>query len=131
VKGPESFWRIYEDPRATVCSTALDDVMRILDRMDRRKQLERYIADTRTNQRTFNWVIGVMFVVALGLMIAGTNIGILAMLIVGIVGIGGHWVMYAHLASHQTELANLGRRRAAPEGPQSGGHRRWDHAVEN
>jgi erythromycin esterase-like protein len=30
VKGHAGFGRIYEDPRATVCSTALDDVMRDL-----------------------------------------------------------------------------------------------------
>ena len=123
-----NFWRIYEEPGATVCSTSVDDLMRIFDRMDRREELKRYIAETRANQRTFTWVIGVMFVIAVGLMIASTNLGILAMLLVGIVGIGGHWVLYAHLASHHTELDNLQRRRT-PDVPQTGGHRRWDRTA--
>jgi hypothetical protein len=96
--------------------------------MDRRKQLQRYIEDTRANQRTFSWILAPLVALALLLLVWSSGIGLLALVIVGIIGGGGHWVLHAHLESHRTQLAELGRMSKPPEGPQSGGHRRWNRA---
>lgn len=104
--------------------------VRIVDPMDRRKELQRYIDDTRDNQRRFNGVLTALIAATLLVLIWNSAAGVLALLIVGIVAIGGHWVLYAHLESHRTQLAELERMRRPPEGPQSGGHRRWDRAPQ-
>lgn len=94
--------------------------------MDRRKQLDRYVEDTRRNQRTFNTVLAPLLALALLLLIWSAGVGLFALLSVGLIAVTGHWVLYAHLASHRTQLAELERRARPPEGPQSGGHRRWN-----
>lgn len=94
--------------------------------MDRRAELRRYIEETRRNQRLFNLVLVPLVVVALALMIWSTTIGGFAFLGVVITAVTGHWVLYAHLASHYQQLHDLTRLKRPPEGPQSGGHRRWN-----
>jgi hypothetical protein len=94
--------------------------------MDRRKQLDRYVEETRRNQRVFNNVLAPLTALALLLLIWSTGVGLFALLGVGLIAVTGHWVLYAHLASHKTQLAELARREQPPEGPQSGGHRRWN-----
>jgi hypothetical protein len=86
--------------------------------MDRRGELEAWIANTRRNQRIFGAVM-------VPLAVAAIVIGPLAFLVVAMIGVTGFWVMYAHNEAHRTKLAELDSRARPPTGPQTGGHRRW------
>ncbi|MBA2541538.1 MAG: hypothetical protein H0V17_17985 [Deltaproteobacteria bacterium] len=97
--------------------------------MDRRAELGRYIDEPRRHQRLFTLVLAPLLLVALALMFWSTTIGGFAFLGVGITAITGHWVLYAHLASHQQQLHDLSRLKRPPEGPQTGGHRRWNRSL--
>lgn len=122
---------IYLQPGATECSTSAPETSRIVSGMDRRAQLQRYIDDTRANQRTFTWILAPLLAISLLLLIWSTGVGMLALVLVGIIAVGGHWVLHAHLESHHTQLAELGRMARPPEGPTTGGHRRWDRASQS
>ena len=86
--------------------------------MDRRQELETWIASTRRNQRIFGIAMAPLAVLAIVL-------GPLAFLFVAMIGVTGFWVMYAHNEAHLTKLEELERRVHPPTGPQTGGHRRW------
>ena len=94
--------------------------------MDRRAELRRYVEATRRNQRIFSLVIAPLVLLSLGLLIWNTTVGGFAVLAVALIAVTGHWVLYAHLASHNQQIEELGRRDRPPEGPKTGGHRRWN-----
>jgi hypothetical protein len=86
--------------------------------MDRRQELETWIAKTRRNQQIFGAVMLPVSIVAILL-------GPIAVLFAVLIAVTGYWVMYAHNEAHRTKIAELEARARPPEGPQTGGHRRW------
>jgi hypothetical protein len=87
--------------------------------MDRRQELETWIASTQRNQRVFA-------ILMIPLAVIAVVIGPLAFLFVAMIAVTGFWVMYAHNEAHRTKLEELDRRTRYPvQGSETGGHRRW------
>jgi hypothetical protein len=77
--------------------------------MDRRRELEGWIARTRRTQRTLGIVIASSAAVAIGLILWKARIGGVALAIVAIVAVCGFWVTAAHLADWRGKLDALDR----------------------
>ena len=90
--------------------------------MDRRAELERYIADTRRLQRRMAIVFAALALVAIVMFAWSTAIGVLSLICVALIAICSFWVTAAHNATHQQKLDELAR--TGGKGVPTG-HRRW------
>jgi hypothetical protein len=82
--------------------------------MERRLELEGWIAATRRNQRTLAIGIACATAVSLALCLWQPRIGLLGLALTAIVAICGFWVMAAHIADWRGRLAELGKPRQPP-----------------
>lgn len=90
--------------------------------MDRRAELEGYIADTRRLQRRMAIVFAALAAVALALLAWSTAVGVLSLICVALVAMCSFWVTAAHNASHRQKLDELAR--TGGKGVATS-HRRW------
>jgi Flp pilus assembly protein TadB len=77
--------------------------------VDRRAEIEGWIAGTRRTQRRLAIVMAGGAVVAIGLMLWNTSVGGIALGIVAIVALCGFWVTGSHLADWDDKLEQLDR----------------------
>lgn len=77
--------------------------------MDRRLELEAWIARTQGNQRKLTRGLTAGAVIAMGLMLWQLQIGMIALAIVGIVAICGFWILSSHIVEWRSQLAQLDR----------------------
>jgi hypothetical protein len=77
--------------------------------MDRRAEIEGWIAKTRQNQKKLGVGVACAAVVAIGLMLWRVAVGGVALGIVAIVALCGFWVTASHLADWQDKLDQLDR----------------------
>ena len=90
--------------------------------MDRREELQTWIAQTERLQRKMVYVFGALGVVALGLLAWSGTAGAFALICVALVAICAFWVTAAHNAAHRQKLAELDRTKGKPVAT---AHRRW------
>ena len=96
--------------------------------MDRRAELQGWIADTRRRQQRMAYVFGALVALAFVLWLWQGRIGALALFFVALVGVISYWVTAAHNAAHRQKLTELERlERMPPPGPAA--HRRWGRAT--
>lgn len=93
--------------------------------MDRRAELEGWIARTERLQRRLALVYGALVVVALALWFWNSRAGAFALLTVALVAICSFWVTAAHNAAHRQKLAELERVEDNGGKPLQTAHRRW------
>ena len=77
--------------------------------MDRRRELEGWIARTRATQRSLAIVLAAGTVISVGLMPWRTQVGLVALAIVAIVALCGFWITASHLADWRDKLDQLDR----------------------
>jgi hypothetical protein len=93
--------------------------------MDRRAELEGWIANTRRLQRRMAIVFGALAAVAVALAFWSSRAGGFAIFGVALVAICSFWVTAAHNAAHRQKLAELERVEHNGGKPLETGHRRW------
>jgi hypothetical protein len=75
--------------------------------VDRRRELEGWIARTRKTQRTLAIEVACAIVVAIGVSLWNAQIGMVALGIVAIVAVCGFWVTASHIADWRGKLDQL------------------------
>jgi uncharacterized membrane protein YphA (DoxX/SURF4 family) len=75
--------------------------------MNRRQELESWIARTRHNERTLGLLVAGATAIAIGLMAWKSSVGLVALGIVAIVAVCGFWVLVAHVADWRGKLARM------------------------
>jgi len=93
--------------------------------MDRRAELESWIATTHRLQRRMAILYGALAAVAIALTSWNRTVGGFAVLAVALVAICSFWVTAAHNAAHRQKLAELARVEANGGVPLQTAHRRW------
>ncbi len=94
--------------------------------MDERKaQLLGWIDETHRLQRKLAVVYSALAVVAIGLTIWRTTVGVFALVALGLVAIASFWVTAAHNAAHRQKLEELARVERNQGKPLTTAHRRW------
>jgi hypothetical protein len=87
--------------------------------MDRREDLERWIAGTRRHQRILKIGVTIAAVIALGLFVISKAAGGIAVFIVALVALSGFWITAGHIADWEGKLYKLDH----PEKPATGKRR--------
>lgn len=77
------------------------------DRTERRAELLGWIAETRRNQRRLAILLAGFAVIAIGIMLWRTSIGVLALVIAGMIGMIGFWITWSHIADWRARLDQL------------------------
>lgn len=77
--------------------------------MDRRAELEGWIAQTRRNQGRLALALAVATVISIGLLVWNVRIGGLVLAVVVIVAVCGFWVTTSHIADWRGKLEQLDR----------------------
>lgn len=77
--------------------------------MDRRAELEAWIARTHHTQRTLGIVLGGAAAVSIALAFWRSQVGMIGLGIVVIVAICGFWITASHVADWRTKLDQLDR----------------------
>lgn len=93
--------------------------------MDRRAELEAWIANTRRLQRRMAIAYGALGVVAFALLFWSRPAGGFALFGVALLAICSFWVTAAHNAAHRQKLTELDRVADNGGKPLKTGHRRW------
>lgn len=93
--------------------------------MDRRAELEGWIARTQRLQRRMALGYGALAVVAIALRFWSSRVGGFAIFGVVLLAICSFWVTAAHNAAHRQKLAELARVEHNGGKPLETGHRRW------
>ncbi|HEX7840620.1 MAG TPA: hypothetical protein VF469_24240 [Kofleriaceae bacterium] len=93
--------------------------------MDRRAELEGWIARTQRLQRRMALVYGALALVAISLLLWSSRAGGFAIFGVALLAICSFWVTAAHNAAHRQKLAELARVEDNGGKPLETGHRRW------
>jgi hypothetical protein len=93
--------------------------------IDRRAELEGWIAKTRRLQHRMALAYAVLGAVAIGLLTWSRPAGGFALFGVALVAICSFWVTAAHNAAHRQKLAELDRVAENDGRPLETGHRRW------
>lgn len=93
--------------------------------MDRRTELEGWIANTRRLQGRMAIAYGALTVAALALLLWSHRAGGFALFGVALLAICSFWVTAAHNAAHRQKLAELERVADNGGAPLPTGHRRW------
>jgi cytochrome bd-type quinol oxidase subunit 1 len=93
--------------------------------MDRRAELERWIAKTRRLQHRLAILYGALAVIAIALMFWSSRVGGFALFGMVLLAICSFWVTAAHNAAHRQKLAELSRVERNGGKPLPTGHRRW------
>jgi endonuclease YncB( thermonuclease family) len=93
--------------------------------MDRRAELEGWIAKTRRLQRRLAMVYIALAATAIALFAWSRPVGGFALFGVALVAICSFWVTAAHNAAHRQKLAELERVADNDGKPLETGHRRW------
>ena len=93
--------------------------------MDRRAELEGWIARTHRLQRRLGVVYGALAVIAVALMFWSNAVGGFSLFGVVLLAICSFWVTAAHNAAHRQKLAEIDRVEANGGKPLQTGHRRW------
>jgi hypothetical protein len=75
--------------------------------MDRREDLERWIAASRRNQRILRIALLVASVIAIGLFFISKAAGGIAVLSIALVALSGFWITAGHIADWQAKLYKL------------------------
>lgn len=89
--------------------------------MDRREDLERWIAGTRRTQQRLKRAIPIAAVIALALCFVNRLAGGFAIATVGLVALSGFWITGGHIADWEDKLYKLDH----PEKPATSGKRRY------
>lgn len=84
--------------------------------MDRREDLERWIAGTRRTQRQLKLGLVIASVVAVGLFFVSKAAGGIAVAIVALVALSGFWITSGHLTDWQAKLYKLDHPEQAASG---------------
>jgi hypothetical protein len=84
--------------------------------MDRRSELEGWIARTHHNQRTLAIALACAAAASIGLGLWRANLGMIGFAIVALVAICGFWITSSHIADWRGKLAQLDEP-ARPAGP--------------
>lgn len=87
--------------------------------MERREELERWIADTRRHQRTLKLVLAIGAAVAIALFFVSKAFGGIAIAILALVALSGFWITAGHIADWEDKLHKLDH----PTKPQTGRRR--------
>lgn len=93
--------------------------------MDRRAELEGWIARTHRLQRRLAVVYGALAVVAVALLSWRSAVGGFALFGVALLAICSFWVTAAHNAAHRQKLAELDQVERNGGKPLQTAHRRW------
>jgi hypothetical protein len=93
--------------------------------MDRRAELEAWIAKTNRLQRRLGLVYAALAIAAVALFLWSRVAGGFALFGVALVAICSFWVTAAHNAAHRQKLAELARVEDNDGKPLETGHRRW------
>ena len=93
--------------------------------MDRRAELESWIARTNRLQRRMAIVYGALGAAAIALLLWSHVVGGFAIFGIALLAICSFWVTAAHNASHRQKLAELARVEDNAGKPLETGHRRW------
>jgi hypothetical protein len=96
--------------------------------MDRRAELEGWIARTRRLQQRMAVLYGVLAVVAIAVLFWSRTAGGFALFGVALLAVCSFWVTAAHNAAHRQKLAELTRVEDNGGRPLETGHRRWQAA---
>jgi len=75
--------------------------------MDRREDLERWIAASRRTQRVLRIAIAIAAVIAIGLFFVSKVAGGIAVFVVALVALSGFWITAGHIADWQAKLYKL------------------------
>ena len=89
--------------------------------MDRREELERWIAGSRATWQKLRTVLIAAGVVAIALMFVSRAAGGIAIAIVGFVAVAGYWITAGHIADWQERIYKIDH----PPPPSTGGKRRY------
>jgi len=87
--------------------------------MDRREDLERWIAGTRQVQRKLKIGVTSGVVASIILLVISRPVGGIALAIVGLVALSGFWITGGHITDWEAKLYKLDH----PEKPRTGGGR--------
>ena len=93
--------------------------------MDRRAELEGWIAKTRRLQRRMAIVYGALLLAAVALVFWSHTVGGFALFGIALLAICSFWITAAHNAAHREKLAELARVEGNAGQPLQTGHRRW------
>ncbi|HEY0476356.1 MAG TPA: hypothetical protein VGD37_02480 [Kofleriaceae bacterium] len=96
--------------------------------MDRRAELEGWIARTRRLQRRMAVLYGALAAVAIAVLFWSRTAGGFALFGVALLAVCSFWVTAAHNAAHRQKLAELTRVEDNGGRPLETGHRRWQAA---
>lgn len=94
----------------------------------RRDELHQWIADTRRLQRRMGYGFAAAVVLCIAMLFWHRALGVLMLVSIGGTAVASYWITAAHIAAHRQKLDELDRaerQKVTPEGPQTGGHRRW------
>lgn len=83
--------------------------------MERREDLERWIAGSRRVQQKLKLGIATGVIVAIALLVISRPVGGIALAIVGMVALAGYWITAGHIADWEERLYKLDH----PEKPSS------------
>jgi len=75
--------------------------------MDRREDLERWIAASQRTQRILRIGLAVAAVIAIGLFFVSKAAGGIAVLVIALVALSGFWITAGHIADWQAKLYKL------------------------
>jgi hypothetical protein len=89
--------------------------------MDRREDLERWIAETRRTQQRLKLGLMIAGVVALALFVVSRAAGGIAVAILALVALAGFWITGGHITDWEDKLYKLDH----PTKPAAGGKRRY------
>ena len=90
--------------------------------MDRREDLERWIANSHLTQKRLKLVLLVAGVISLGLFAVSRGAGGIGVVIVGFVAATGFWITNAHIAEWEDKIYKLDH----PEKPSTTRKRRYE-----
>jgi tryptophan-rich sensory protein len=93
--------------------------------MDRRAELEGWIAKTHRLQRRLAFAYAALGIVAIAVFAWSRVVGGFAIFGVALVAVCSFWVTAAHNAAHRQKLAELARVEENEGKPLETGHRRW------
>lgn len=82
--------------------------------MDRRAQLEGWIASTRRTQRRLSIALVAGAAIGIGLVAWQTAVGVFTLLSVALLAICGYWITGSHLADWRRQLGELDRPKPQP-----------------
>jgi hypothetical protein len=89
--------------------------------MDRREDLERWIAASRRTQRVLRIGVIIAAVISIGLFFVSKAAGGIGLFVVVLVALSGFWITAGHIADWQDKLYKLDH----PTKPAPGGKRRY------